>query len=550
MSKITLNDITNTGQVSVINANTDLIEDALNNKVLYRNNPTGDPNQMFVPLDMNSNRIYNLPAPVLASEAARLQDVQNALAGVASANLIPFTPYGVATSTNVQGAIQNVVDNLAISGSYVKPTYGGLSISNFTIDQSTPNSYVLFTDTVPRGWNTGAGKVVVEYDFVSNGYFAACPTGHMATVVRGDTSVIGTAIRGTGIWMGNLSGISYMPNYYPAMGIETWFNGLNSEGSHVFAEATSPPNHTLKDSTQYRVVITSTCTPIGLRYVRYELYEAYIQYTGANTAWRLVNDSGDLLDHNSWADLTQYGLCFLHVFADNLTSWNVSYTNVKVTWGPPDGVGANITDKLSTYGGVIQGPLTFSGTNTQIKLNTGNSTDASTYTSFQTATANLNTGVLAKPNGTANGSSFIALSSSTPVTNYYAASYGIDSNLARVMTYNIGSGSAPNFGIQVGIGNTVATFKSSTVNLLGGSVDLGTAFPLSSGIVNFGAGYAQALVGTASGQLLNIDTICSPGYLTAQLGSTYSAATIEMWFRPLWAIVSMIVADLKNKKVG
>jgi len=42
-----------------LNNRFDLVEDALNNKVLYRDNPTGDPNQMNEDLDMNLKDIIN-----------------------------------------------------------------------------------------------------------------------------------------------------------------------------------------------------------------------------------------------------------------------------------------------------------------------------------------------------------------------------------------------------------------------------------------------------------------------------------------------------------
>lgn len=98
-----------------INNNFQKIEDELNNKVLYRNNPVGEPNTMESSLDMNGERIFNLPAPGEANEAARLQDVQNAIGNQAQANLTAFAPYKRITANNVQGAIQQVVDSIAVS---------------------------------------------------------------------------------------------------------------------------------------------------------------------------------------------------------------------------------------------------------------------------------------------------------------------------------------------------------------------------------------------------------------------------------------------------
>jgi parallel beta-helix repeat protein len=54
------------------------IEDELNNKVLYRDNPGTEPNIMSTPLDMNSTRILNLPAALSSSEPVTLSQLQAA----------------------------------------------------------------------------------------------------------------------------------------------------------------------------------------------------------------------------------------------------------------------------------------------------------------------------------------------------------------------------------------------------------------------------------------------------------------------------------------
>lgn len=61
MAKISINNITS-GYASqtTLNNNFDAIEAELNNKVLYRSNPDGEPNQMDNDLDMNENDILNV----------------------------------------------------------------------------------------------------------------------------------------------------------------------------------------------------------------------------------------------------------------------------------------------------------------------------------------------------------------------------------------------------------------------------------------------------------------------------------------------------------
>lgn len=77
MAKIDLNYVKGGFNLSQINANFDKIENTLNDKVLFRDNPEGEPNQMESDLDMNGNRIYNLPAPVLEHEPARKKDIED-----------------------------------------------------------------------------------------------------------------------------------------------------------------------------------------------------------------------------------------------------------------------------------------------------------------------------------------------------------------------------------------------------------------------------------------------------------------------------------------
>lgn len=85
MAKITLDNIAS-GYASTtkINNNNDAIEAELNDKVLYRNNPSGEANQMENELDMNSNRIINLPDGVNNQEAVTVQQLNGAIAAAGS----------------------------------------------------------------------------------------------------------------------------------------------------------------------------------------------------------------------------------------------------------------------------------------------------------------------------------------------------------------------------------------------------------------------------------------------------------------------------------
>ena len=61
MAKVTLSDITaGYASASALNTTFNILEDHFNNQVLYRRNPSGEPNQMENNLDMNSFNILNV----------------------------------------------------------------------------------------------------------------------------------------------------------------------------------------------------------------------------------------------------------------------------------------------------------------------------------------------------------------------------------------------------------------------------------------------------------------------------------------------------------
>lgn len=546
MSKITLNSVTNASSLSVINDNFDKVAQALNGQVLFRSVATSEPNQMYTPLDMNSNRVYNLPAPLSSNEPARLQDVQNAISGAKTANLISFTPYKTLASTNVQAAIQELLDEVGTGGSssYTPPTYGGGTIADFTMTQSTPNGRIAFSTTNPAGWNTGVGKFVLQYEFVSSGYFAACPSGHVAVVTRCDTSQIATAVFGEGIWMGNLTGLTYMPQYYPAMGVETWANGAMPNGNHVFSAATSPSNKLLQDGVKYRVIVTTSKQPNGNRYIRYELFQQTVEFTGASTSWVLVHDSGDVLDHNTWADLTNDGLVFGNVLGENLTSWSIAFTNVTTTWGPAYGSTATDASTMeSVYGKDMKGDLRFLNTGLRIKVN-NDGTNGALWTAFQNYKANSATSIAALPNGTSTVSNSIYFNTSTPTSSYRAFTTGVSGNNAVLETFNLGQ-SDPSLLINIGAGNTVGTFSTAGYTPVGASKAIGQASSVFGSIYNVNGYQAQYFTNNNAFDLESVSTI---GTIQTFMSATPTNAQVENVVRPLYCMLSVILGELRNNR--
>ena len=117
---IELDDVSSGYSTGTINTNFQRTEDELNNNVLRRDGlSVGEANQMEVELDMNTHKIINLAEPTSSTDAARLQDVQNAVSGATTANLISFTPYDFITSDSVQGAVEELADEVNLATLHV-----------------------------------------------------------------------------------------------------------------------------------------------------------------------------------------------------------------------------------------------------------------------------------------------------------------------------------------------------------------------------------------------------------------------------------------------
>jgi hypothetical protein len=113
-NKITLDTITSSfASTSLFNTNFAAIKTELDEKVLYRNNPTGEANQMLNDLDMNSNDILN--ASSVNADVIVLNGTQITPTGTTSLPASGLT-YDNSTSgltaTNVQDAIDEVDSTL------------------------------------------------------------------------------------------------------------------------------------------------------------------------------------------------------------------------------------------------------------------------------------------------------------------------------------------------------------------------------------------------------------------------------------------------------
>lgn len=152
MAKVTLNDIVSQyGNVSLYNTNNSTIETAFNNGVLWRNNPTGEANQMENNLDMNSYKIINA---------------------------------GDATSSADYVTYSQIIDIINTGSVTVNPFYGSpiitVSTTTLTLDRDThAGRYLRCTNasgctiTVPPDVFTDADEVHIRSDSAGTVSFTA-----------------------------------------------------------------------------------------------------------------------------------------------------------------------------------------------------------------------------------------------------------------------------------------------------------------------------------------------------------------------------------------
>lgn len=655
MAKISLTNPTSGYNLAAINDNFDKIEAEFQNKVLYRNNPVGEPNTMENDLDMNGNDILNVgtvngldllnladyitsaeaaadaaeaaydsfddrylgalagdPATdndgntlligalywntisselrvytaggwdiasipgaeltaaytdvfngtgvqtdfVLTHNAGGVNNIDTSVGGVVQVPGVDFSySAGSKTVTFLTGAPPSGTNNVAMRYGNVFATsatapYGGTSLTNFTIDTSTPDRRVPFTNTFPTEWNIGPGRKTVDFEFVSNGFFAAEPDNHLAVVTRCDTSVIATDVRGAGAIFGDLTWSGFdgdQAKFKPTTIIEGWSRPNIALQRYLWPETTGPRNATLQDGVRYRWIIETTVQPNtdGV-YIRYRLYRQAQPTT--KLAWDLLVDTGDVLDASNVSDMTKQGLVFGVAFPVTPAAWTIDIQNIQVTWGPCGNVVQDNSASLSKYGADLQGDINVLGTARRHRFATVGGPSLQDAYTFQSFTTDGATTAVFKPNGASTVANHLYSNNSSSTSTYQALVVGMSGTAGLLETFGY-SAADPQIGVNIGASNRVATFKTTGINLLGGSKDIGQAIGYSS----YGWGGANATA-YATGVGINVDNMClqytirdylaSGGALTPTQGDY-----IEVVLRPLWSLVSYLVKDLQNKKV-
>ena len=234
---------------------------------------------------------------------------------------------------------------------------GGTPISDFSITPSTPDLRVSFPDTNPLTWNSDVGKFSLQFDFTANNLWTLNPNCHFAVVTRCDTSLLTTAVRGTGVAIGVLPAENRVTGPTPVVLTESWVNGIGPGGrdNWLLPRTEFPPDIGIGDGVLYRMAIHSTKDVFGNRFIRYQLWRR----DTVNSMWVVINDTGDVYDPSVQADLTKYGLAFGIVGTSAGSGWSIAFTNIRCVWGPVSTMATDVSDKATKRGTYLDGKLFF-----------------------------------------------------------------------------------------------------------------------------------------------------------------------------------------------
>lgn len=217
--KINFNDVTNIDSLTTINANFDKIEQEFQNKVLYRDNPTGEPNTVEKDLDMNGKSLLNVGTINTAGQLFAPFEVVQALEQSAT---------GAAAAAEIakDSAEEDAADTLAYYTSFAAK-YLGASATNPTVDalgnpvtagasyfNTATNQYRIYNGTVWTAPNVDASGLAATTGANLVGYNAS-NTYSPDTVGNALKSMEGSIVT-TGSWTpdlkfgGNNVGITYL----------------------------------------------------------------------------------------------------------------------------------------------------------------------------------------------------------------------------------------------------------------------------------------------------------------------------------------------------
>lgn len=210
MAKITLQSLTSTfSSIAKLNANFAALVAELQDKVLYRNNPTGEPNQMEGALDMNSNNIDNagtISTTTLVIDGVTVYpDTVLPVAGtymVAGTEAAPGFPVFGDSNTGLFQASPDTLD-VSVAGTKVfgltstgATIPGDLAVDDITADQITAAGMTITTGglVISAGGLNVTGTVVLPAFTIATGSVATTQAASDNSTKVATTAYVDTAI--------------------------------------------------------------------------------------------------------------------------------------------------------------------------------------------------------------------------------------------------------------------------------------------------------------------------------------------------------------------
>lgn len=328
MSKITLNNvgslIDNTTATNTININSNTVQTAFDN-TLSRDGSS--PNQMEAVLDMNSNQILNVPAPVSGSSPLRLQDLSTFVGGGTVTNI----PIG---GTSGQVLAKNSSTNYDVH--WISESSDLTAGTNILITGSspatiattlTPTFTTVNTATIPTVVDTLVGRATTDTltnKTLTSPVLVAPALGTPASGVA--TNLTGTA---SGLTAGNVTNNANLTGPITSTGNSTSVAAQTGTGS-TFVMNTSPtlvtPALGAASATSLTLSSPLTVANGGTGVATATAYGVIVAGTTATGNFQVVAGSGG----NSSLPLVSQGASLLPIYT---TLGNTALANSSVTIG-------------------------------------------------------------------------------------------------------------------------------------------------------------------------------------------------------------------------
>jgi len=227
MAKIALVDVGSGYQTATQqNANNDTVETHLNDKVLYRDNPSGEANTMQQELDMNSNQITNVSSPNNNADAATKLYVDSLISGTTDTGAAQLR-IDLASDTNTEGAsLIGIEDSAAdfaattVEGALAELVTESVALAGtqtITGDKTISGALIASGTSDLNGVNTLAGNTTVSGTLAATSTLAVTGVQTNAAMV---TWSKGADLTDTDVDVSNILTVGTDGNYFDYTGTD------------------------------------------------------------------------------------------------------------------------------------------------------------------------------------------------------------------------------------------------------------------------------------------------------------------------------------------